>query len=147
MNFDVPMLWREPKDHQSDCYFCLCNISGFSGKGKKSIVYPDVESATKPIPHDYSISYPTPPATWSTDSSSDDNSTSNESHSSKAQSSDFELPDHSEPHLITQGELNDLMRDLNLTKAQSEILGSRLQQWNLLASDAKVTLCRTRFLI
>ena len=29
-----------------------------------------------------------------------------------------------EPHLLTQGELNDLVRDLKLSKKQAEILGS-----------------------
>ena len=36
------------------------------------------------------------------------------------------------PHLITQPELNDLVRDLTLTKQQSELLASRLGEWNLL---------------
>ena len=38
----------------------------------------------------------------------------------------------SNPHMITQIELNDLICDLNLSKEKSEILGSRLQEWNLL---------------
>ena len=32
-----------------------------------------------------------------------------------------------EPHLLTQGNLNDIVRDLNLSKKQAEILGSRLK--------------------
>ncbi|KAL4710975.1 hypothetical protein ACJJTC_017940 [Scirpophaga incertulas] len=44
----------------------------------------------------------------------------------------------SEPHLIEQPELNDLVRDLNLSKQHAELLGSRLQQWNLLAKDTKI---------
>ena len=35
---------------------------------------------------------------------------------------DFQPPE-SQPHLITQPELNDLVRDLNLSKSQSELLG------------------------
>ena len=31
-----------------------------------------------------------------------------------------------EPHLLTQGDLNDIVRDLNLSKKQAELLGSRL---------------------
>ena len=43
-----------------------------------------------------------------------------------------------EPHLLTQGDLNDIVRDLNLSKKQAEILGSRLKGWNLLRQDTKV---------
>ncbi|KAI6661434.1 hypothetical protein LOD99_13306 [Oopsacas minuta] len=48
------------------------------------------------------------------------------------------------PHIINQSELNDLVRDLNLTKDQSELLGSRLKVWNLLDEETKVSFFRTR---
>ena len=44
------------------------------------------------------------------------------------------------PILITQCKLNDLVRDLSLTKQQSELLASRLQEWNLLDEDARVSI-------
>ena len=37
-----------------------------------------------------------------------------------------------EPHLC---ELNDLVRDLKLSKINAELLGSRLKGWNLLRHD------------
>jgi len=43
-----------------------------------------------------------------------------------------------EPHLLTQGELNDLVWDLELSKKQAELLDSRLRGWNLLQKDTKV---------
>jgi len=43
-----------------------------------------------------------------------------------------------EPHLLTQGDLNYIARDLNLSKKQAELLGSRLKGWNLLHQDTKV---------
>jgi len=43
-----------------------------------------------------------------------------------------------EPHLLTQGDLNDIVRDLNPSKKQAEPLGSRLKGWNLLHQDTKV---------
>jgi hypothetical protein len=49
-----------------------------------------------------------------------------------------------EPHSITQSELNDLDRDLELPKGKAELLASRLQQWNLLNGNVKVSASRSR---
>jgi hypothetical protein len=46
----------------------------------------------------------------------------------------------SEPHLLTQGDLNGLVSDLNLPKKEAEILASRLKGWNLLQQGTKVCL-------
>jgi len=43
-----------------------------------------------------------------------------------------------EPHLLTQGNLNVIVRDLNLSKKQAELLVSRLKGWNILRQDTKV---------
>ncbi|UYV62399.1 hypothetical protein LAZ67_2000421 [Cordylochernes scorpioides] len=56
----------------------------------------------------------------------------------------FEAGALSEPHLLTQGNLNDLVRDLDLSKKQSELLGSRLKGWNLLHKGTKVCFFRKR---
>ena len=44
-----------------------------------------------------------------------------------------------ESHRITQEDLNDLARDLYLSKQQSLILASRLKQWNLVQEDVRIT--------
>jgi len=49
-----------------------------------------------------------------------------------------------EPHLLTQGDVNDVVRDLNLSKKQDELLGSKLKSWNLLHQDTKVCFYRGR---
>ncbi|GBN85247.1 hypothetical protein AVEN_166061-1 [Araneus ventricosus] len=51
---------------------------------------------------------------------------------------------HRQPHLVTQPELNDLVRDLELPKSKSQLLGSRLQQRNLLEKGVKISAYRTR---
>ena len=47
------------------------------------------------------------------------------------------------PKKFTQGELNDLIRDLNPSKQSSPVLGSRLQNENLLA--ARITFSWYRY--
>lgn len=49
-----------------------------------------------------------------------------------------------EPHFPSQQELDDLIRDLGLTKSGAELLSSRLKEWNLLKKDCKVTVYRKR---
>ena len=51
------------------------------------------------------------------------------------------VPVHSDSaiHLVQQEDLNDFARDLNLSKEASKLLGSRLQQWKLLASGTKIS--------
>ena len=40
--------------------------------------------------------------------------------------------------------LNDLVRDLVLSKKKAELLGSRLKQWNLFETRTKITYYRPR---
>ena len=74
MPFAIPMIWREQKDHVTDCYFCLTKVSGFSSKSRQSIVYPNLQSAMRPVPHDPSLPIPVPSEHCSVDDeeSSDD---------------------------------------------------------------------------
>ena len=48
------------------------------------------------------------------------------------------------PHFPNQRELNDLTRDLGLTKSGAELLASRLNEWNLLKEDCRSTVYRKR---
>ena len=60
-NFAVPMVWREPRNHADDCYFCLSNITGFNASFEKKIKYPNLRSAMRPVPHSDDLPVPTPP--------------------------------------------------------------------------------------
>jgi putative ubiquitin-RnfH superfamily antitoxin RatB of RatAB toxin-antitoxin module len=47
-------------------------------------------------------------------------------------------------HRITQEELNDLIRDVDLPKSKAELLSSRLQQWNLLKENVRISVYRKK---
>lgn len=48
------------------------------------------------------------------------------------------------PHQINQNKLNDLIRDLDLSIRQAELLGSRLKEWIFLAPNTNVSVQRKR---
>ena len=58
--FGVPMVWRDPNEHNKECYFCLCVIAGFNVKNKHRIQYPNLPCAIRPIPHGQSVPIPLP---------------------------------------------------------------------------------------
>ena len=149
MPFAIPVVWREPADHSSNCYFCMIPpvSKGMSRKKKWTVEYPNIPSALHPVPHGEELPIPVPPESYTLDSDDDhdDDQDSAGPEPSTSADPDFE-PSHSslEPHLISQSELNDLVRDLELPKSKAELLGSRLQQWNLLESDVRISLFRDR---
>ena len=49
--FGVPMVWREPKEHFTDCYFCLVNTKGIGKKNRQNFSYPSIPSAIRPVLH------------------------------------------------------------------------------------------------
>ena len=84
---------------------------GHNRKGKKSIMYPNLQSAIRPVLHSSDIPVPQPPS----ELPSDDTSNSDDSES---QDTTYvtQLESDKKPHLITQPELNVLVRDIALTK-------------------------------
>ena len=68
--FAVPMVWREPNNHATDSYFCMAPpVSvGITKKMKCTVVYPNIPSALRPVPHGEGISVPEPPKEFTIDS-------------------------------------------------------------------------------
>ena len=128
------MVWREPRNHTDDCYFCLTNITGFIHLLGKKIKYPNLRSAMRPVPHSDVLPVPTPPVNKDLLSSSDEEMPSRENSAESISLEDIESTYSgtrgNEPHWITPEDLNDLARDLYMSKQQSEILSSWLKQWN-----------------
>ncbi|GBP31823.1 hypothetical protein EVAR_16597_1 [Eumeta japonica] len=96
-------------------------------------MYADVPSVTKPILHSKDLPHPVCPGSSSANIL-DDNNSDVEFKSISSDSDEFS-PQENTPHLINQAEFNDLVRDLQLSRSKAELLGSRLQQWNLLLPD------------
>ena len=148
LNFAVPMVWREPRNHADDCYFCLTNITGFNASSRKKIKYPNLRSAMGTVPHSDDLPLPTPPVNKDLLSSSDEEmhswEDSAESISLEYIESTYSGTSGNEPHWITQEDLNDLARDLYLSKQQSKLLASRLKQWNLVQESVRITSFRNR---
>jgi len=130
MPFAVPMVWREPSNQATDCSFCMVPPvpEVITKKKKWTIVYPNIPSALRPVPHGEGISVPEPPKEFTIDSDNEDEGeltsgspeppASTEPHVFHGRSS---AP---QPHILTQDELNDLVRDLELSKSKAELLGT-----------------------
>ena len=116
LRFAIPMVWREPKDHYSDCYFCGIKTKGINRKNRTSLTYPSLDSAIRPVPPSEELPIPAFEGLPQLESalSSEDNLSSTDSETTIADNDfpPFLLP----PQLFSQNELNDLARDLNLSE-------------------------------
>jgi len=142
MPFAVPMVWREPSNHTTDCYFYMVPpvLGGIAKKKRGAIVYPNIPSALRPVLCGEGISVPASPKEFTIDSDEEDEGestsgspetpASTEPHVSHGRSS---AP---QPHILTQNEMNDLVHDLELSKSKAEVLGSKLKQWYMTLHSA-----------
>ena len=137
------MVWREPRNHADDCYFCLTRITGFNASSWKKIKYSKLQPAMRPVPHSDDLPVPTLPVNKDLLSSSDEEMPSREDSAESISLEDIKSTysgtSGSEPHWIMQEDLNGLARDLYLSKQQSELLASRLKQCNLVQEDVRIT--------
>ena len=100
-------------------------------KNRKKIVYPSIPSSIAPVNHGPELPIAQPPATHAKSSTS-----------SEDDDADFEVDTQCssrDPHFSNQNELDDLTRDLGLTKAKAEILFSRPKEWDLVAPSCKIS--------
>lgn len=119
--FAKPMVWTNPTNHMSDCYFCLTKIHGFSKALKHKIEYP-----SRPTLHSEAMPVPISPNIAGRADELD--SEPGESEKSFQDDPDFLPSESEEPHVITQEELNDLIQDLELPNTKAQLLASRLKQ-------------------
>ena len=135
LKFGFPIAWREPANHGTDCYFCVIYVTGISRKNWNSLKYPDLQSARRSAAHYDEI--PVPVFGGLPDISDKDSSgvEDNEEEASL---------DDDAPHHFPQMELNDLVRDLGMSKCFAELLASRLKKNNSLSNSARITFYRNR---
>ena len=132
------MVWSEPKNHHDAFYFCMMDMSEWNQRKKKDWYYPDIESARRPLPHCAEVPFLVFTTliditagemllvTIDDTDSSDCNISSSSSMAAAASSLS------AKPKLFSQGQLNNLVRDLGLSKEWSEILASSLVEHDIL---------------
>ena len=125
MLFAIPVVWREPTDHSSDCYFSMISpvAKEISRKKKWTVEYPNILSTLCPIPHGEDLPITVPPEFYTLDSDDDYDNDQDSAGPEPSLSADpdFELTLSSpEPHLISQSEL---VRDLELPKSKAGLVG------------------------
>ena len=126
------MVWREPKNHHDDCYFCMVDMSGWNQRKKKDWYYLDIESARRPIPHCAEVpvsvftSLPDLTADEMPLEAMDDTNSSDSSISSSSSMPAVASSLGATPKPFSQGQLNDVVRNFGLSKKSSEILAFRL---------------------
>jgi hypothetical protein len=126
--FAVPMVWRGRK--KIDRLLLLFKISGIPWKYKHSIQYPSLPSAVRLMLHSQDLPSPKPPEKWTADDDNNDGEPVPMEHD--ISNPDFHPSSSNEPHLASNPELSNFVRDLNLSGSQAEFLASRLQGWSLL---------------
>lgn len=138
LGFSVPMVWHHQIWHRPrHCYFCQTKCIGYRYKYRDRIEYAEVLSVSKPVAKQIKYAHQT--------ESINQSSKTSEENSDDERSFEPFIPNGSrstERHLVSSEDYNDLVRDLGLSWRQSEVLASRLKQWNVMEHDFKVTFAR-----
>lgn len=149
------MLWRETANHASECYFCLSTKSGFGKHMRWSYPTRSADGFTLAVLHSQEIEYAQDRGASCSHvlSSSPGHSTSSMSYQSDmsdpalpstAENDEFIPHKHFSPRPWNQDQLNDVIRDLGLSKRSSELLASRMKETGLITKETKVSYYRTR---
>jgi len=129
----------------SDCCFFLTNIKGVTAKSKHTAQYPNLPFAMRPVPHLEELTVTKPPTNMTlSDNQSSDEDVGQANNDMDCDPTFAGACSSSETYLLTQDVLNYIVRDLNLSKKLTDLLGSRLKGWNLLRQDIKVCFYRGR---
>ena len=90
LKFGIPMVWREPRNHVSDCYFCAIDVTEINRKNRNVLKYPDLESARHSVAH--SDKCPVPIYAMLSDDSDSDSTGAQESQEDEEASFNNDTP-------------------------------------------------------
>jgi hypothetical protein len=98
-------------------------------KKKKHIIdYTIIPSANKPVPNGEDLPVPEPPKEYNLILEMEEEDTEKTgSHEEKPTSPHFQGPASESPHRLTQNEINNLVRDLELPKLKAKLLTHRIK--------------------
>ena len=104
--------------------------NGTSMKKKSALMYWNIPTELRPVPHGDGLPVLEPPDNFAMYSDDEDSVSSNREgqQTSASRDADYLPSTDSCHHKITEGELNDLIRDLELPKNKAELSASRLNR-------------------
>jgi len=111
--------------------------NGISMKKKSTLVFPNIPSAIRSVPHDAGLPFPEPPDNFAMYSDDEDSVLSN---SEEQQLQEMQTTCQAQtPPIIRSHKASSMTssRISNFQKNKAECLASRLQQWNLLHHKGK----------
>lgn len=123
------MIRRDPKNHHENCYFCLVDVNHITSNNHNKWIYPDLPFTEIPTLLCSTVQEPVPPVLQSTSAAASSRiGTDNIIDEDKSNNPDF-IPNVPINEHFDQNKLNDLIRDLHLTKEHSELLACRLKKY------------------
>jgi hypothetical protein len=106
---------------------------------ERTIVYPNIPSALRPVEHDDSLPIRKTPQPWTLRDEEPTNTSPEDEPGPSCSNVEPDFPELTVPHLISQSELKDLLTDPNISKIQAVRLVFRLQELNFLQQAVKMS--------
>ena len=146
LRFATPRIWREPSNHHLGCYFCMVDPSKRrEGKSASPIEYPNIPSSIASVPYNTSDLPKSNPPTKVQQMVAVKSSEDSEMEEGEPSSSvGVRRRQRSCPYYPNQEDINNLIREMVLTKSIAELFVSRLKRWDLLDNGVQITSQRKR---